>query len=93
MPSAIVGPSKEGHVWVFNDAEDKMFVPEGTIMGIDQDWEEEVDQEMEEYSESVGAIRGVGEVIPEHMKDMFDRVVVRLSVHVHFNLGLSPRDS
>ena len=39
-------PSKEGYVWVINDAEDKMYVPEGTIMGIGQDWEE--------YSELVG---------------------------------------
>ena len=45
-------PSKEGYVWVINDAEDKMYVPEGTIMGIGQDWEEE--QEIEEYSELVG---------------------------------------
>ena len=45
-----------------------MYVPEGTIMGIGQEWKE---QEMEEYSEPVGAISGEG--IPEHMKDMFDR--------------------
>ena len=42
----ILGPSKEGYVWVINDAEDKMHVPEGTIMGISQDWEEE-EQEIE----------------------------------------------
>ena len=71
MPSAVMGPSKEGYVWVINDAEDKMYVPEGTIMGIGQDWEEE--QEIVEYSEPMGAVRGVGEGIPEHMKDMFDR--------------------
>ena len=47
MPSAVMGPSKEGHVWVINDAKDKMYVPEGTIMGIGQDWVEE-EQEMEE---------------------------------------------
>ena len=70
MPSAVMGPSKEGYVWVINDAKDKMYVPEGTIMGIGQDWEEE--QEIVEYSEP-SAIRGVGEGIPEHMKDMFDR--------------------
>ena len=28
MPSAVVGPSKEGYVWVINDAEDKMHVPD-----------------------------------------------------------------
>ena len=71
MPSAVMGPSKEGYVWVINDAEDKMYVPEGTIMGIGQDWEEE--QEIVEYSEPMGAIRGVGEGIPEHIKDIFDR--------------------
>ena len=74
MPSAVMGPSKEGYVWVINDAEDKMYVPEGFIMGIGQDWEEE--QEIVEYSEPMGAIRGVGEGIPEHMKDMFDRAIV-----------------
>ena len=75
MPSAVTGPSKEGYVWVINDAEDKMYMPEGTIMGIGQDWEEEEgeEQEIEEYSEPMGAVRGVGEGIPEHMKDMFDR--------------------
>ena len=41
MPNAVMGPSKEGYVWVINDAEGKMYVPEGTIMGIGQDWEEE----------------------------------------------------
>ena len=41
MPSAVMGPSKEGYIWVINDAEDTMYVPEGTIMGICQDWEEE----------------------------------------------------
>ena len=66
-----MGPSKDGYVWVINDAEDKMYVPEGTIMGIGQDWEEE--QEIKEYSKPMGAVRGVGEGIPEHMKDMFDR--------------------
>ena len=71
MPSAVMGPSKEVYVWVINDAEDKMYVPEGTIMGIGQDWEEE--QEIVEYSEPMGAVRGVGEGIPVHMKDMFDR--------------------
>ena len=30
------------------------------------------EQEIEEYSEPMGAVRGVGEGIPEHMKDMFD---------------------
>ena len=30
MPSAVMGPSKEGYVWVINDAEEKMYV-----------WEEE----------------------------------------------------
>ena len=73
MPSAVMGPSKEGYVWVINDAEDKMYVPEGTIMGIGQDWEEEEEQEIVEYSEPMGAVRGVGEGIPGHMKDMFDR--------------------
>ena len=72
MPSTVMGPSKEGYVLVINDAEDKMYVPEGTIMGIGQDWEED-EQEIEEYSEPMGAVRGVGERIPEHMKDMFDR--------------------
>ena len=38
MPSAVMWPSKEGYVWVINDAEDKMYVHEGTIMGIGQDW-------------------------------------------------------
>ena len=71
MASAIMGPNKEGYVWVINDAKDKMDVPEGTIMGIGQDWEEE--QEIVEYSEPMGAVRGVGEGIPGHMKDMFDR--------------------
>ena len=28
-----------------------------------------------------------------HVLFNHDRVVVRLSVHVHFNMGLSPRDS
>ena len=42
----------------------------GLLWEIGQDWEEE---EIEEYSEPVGAVRGVGEGIPEHMKDMFDR--------------------
>ena len=50
MPSAVMGPSKEGYVWVINDAEDKMYVPEGTIMGIGQDWYEEEEQEIVEYS-------------------------------------------
>ena len=36
-------------------------------------WEEEEEQEIVEYSEPMGAIRGVGEGIPGHMKDMFDR--------------------
>ena len=36
-----------------------MYVPEGTIMGIGQDWVEE-EQETEEYSEPVGVVRGVG---------------------------------
>ena len=49
-----------------------MYVPEG-IMGIGQDWEEEEEQEIEEYSEPVSAVRGIGEGIPGHMKDMFDR--------------------
>ena len=40
-------PSKEGYVRVINDAEGKMYVPEGTIMGIGQDWEEEEEQEIE----------------------------------------------
>ena len=71
MPSAVMGPSKEGYLWVINDAEDKMYVPEGTIMGIGQDWEKE--QEIVEYSEPMGAVRGAWEGIPEHMKDMFDR--------------------
>ena len=39
--------SKDGHVWVINDGEDKMYVPEWTIMGICQDWVEE--WEMDEY--------------------------------------------
>ena len=65
MPSAVKGPSKEGYVWVINDAEDKMYVPEGTIMGIGQDWEEE-EQDIVEYSEPMGAIRGVEEGILEH---------------------------
>ena len=34
MPSAIMGPSKEGYVWVINDAEDKMYVPEGSRSGL-----------------------------------------------------------
>ena len=74
MPSAVMGPSKEGHIWVINDAEEKMYVPEGTIMGISQDWVEEI----QEYREPVGAVRGVGEVSLEHMKDVLDsaRVVV-----------------
>ena len=70
MPNAVMGPSKEGYVWVINAAEVKMYVPEGTIMGTCQDWEEEL--EIVEYSEPMGAVRGVGG-IPEHMKDMFDR--------------------
>ena len=41
----------------------KMYVLEGTIMGIGQDWVEE-EQETEEYGEPVGALRGVGEGIP-----------------------------
>ena len=65
-------PRKEGYVWVINDADDKMHVPEGTIMGIGQDWVEEEEQEIEEYSEPVGAVRSVGKGNPEHMKDMFD---------------------
>ena len=50
-----------------------MYVHEGIIIGICQDLKEEEEQEIEEYSEPVGAVRGVGEGIPEHMKDMFDR--------------------
>ena len=46
MPNAVIEPSKEGYVWVINDAEDKMYVPEGTIMGISQDWEEEIEEYM-----------------------------------------------
>ena len=42
-------------------------------MRIGQDWEEEEEQEIVEYSEPMSAVRGVGEGIPEHMKDMFDR--------------------
>ena len=53
-------PSKEGYVWVINDAEDNTYVPEGTIMGIGQDLEEK-----QEYSEPVGVVRGVGEEIPD----------------------------
>ena len=64
MPSAVMGPSKEGYVWVINDTTGKMYVPERTIMGIGQGWEEE-EQEIEEYSEPMGAVRGVGEGIPE----------------------------
>ena len=75
MPSAVMGPSKEGYVWVIN--EDKMYVPEGTIMGIGQDWEEE-EHEIVEYSEPMGAVRGFGEGIPEHIKDMFDRASARV---------------
>ena len=60
MPSVVMGPSKEGYVWVINDAEDKMYVPERTIMGIGQDWEKEKEEhEIEEYSEPVSAVRGV----------------------------------
>ena len=58
MPSAVMGPSKEGYVWVVNDAKRKMYVPEGTIMGIGQDWEEEDVQEIEEYSEPIGCSKG-----------------------------------
>ena len=50
-----MGPSKEGYVWVINDAEDKMYVPEGTTMGISQDWEEE-EQKIVEYSEPMGCV-------------------------------------
>ena len=32
MPSAVMGPSREGYVWGINDADDKMYVPEGTII-------------------------------------------------------------
>ena len=42
-----------------------MYVPEWTIMGIGQDWEEE--QEIVDYSEPMGAVRGVGEGIPGHI--------------------------
>ena len=41
-------------------------MPEWTIMGIGQGWVEG-EREMEEYSEPVGAVKGVGEGIPEHM--------------------------
>ena len=41
MPSVVMGPSKDGYIWVINDAEDNMYVPEGTTIGIGQDWEEE----------------------------------------------------
>ena len=75
MPSVVIEPSKEGYVWVNNDAEDEMYLPEGTIMGIYQDWVEE-EQEMEEYSEPVDVVRGVGEGIQKHMKDMFHRARV-----------------
>ena len=54
----------------------KMHVPEWTIMGIGQDWEEQEEeekQEIVEYSEPMGAVRGVGKGIPEHINDMFDR--------------------
>ena len=71
MPSAVMGQSKEGYVWVINNAKEKMYVPEGTIMGIGQDWEEE--EEQDKYSEPVGVVKGVGEGNPEHMEDMFDR--------------------
>ena len=67
-----MGPSKKGYVWVINDAEDIMDVPEGTIMEIGQDLKKEEEQEIEEYNEPVGAVRGVWEGIPEHMKVMFD---------------------
>ena len=72
MPSAVMGPNKEGHVWVINDAVNKMYVPQGTIMGVGQNWVEE-EQETEKYSKPVGAVRGVGEGIPEHMKYIFNR--------------------
>ena len=48
-----------------------MYVPEGTNMGIGQDWVEEEEQEIE-YSVPMGAVRVLGEGIPEHVKDMFD---------------------
>ena len=64
MPSAVMGPSKEGYVWAINDDEGKMYVPEGTIMGIGQDWEEE--QEIEEYSEPMGAVRVWGKMRQWH---------------------------
>ena len=36
-------------------------MPEGTIMGLGQDWEEEgEEQEIEEYSELMGAVRVLG---------------------------------
>ena len=47
-----------GYVWVINDAEDKMYVPQGTIMVLGQDW-------VEECSEPVGAVRGVREGVGE----------------------------
>ena len=67
-----MGPSKEAHDWGVNDAEDKMYAPQRTIMVIGQDWVEE----KEDYSEPVVAVMGVGEGTPEHTKDMFDRVRV-----------------
>ena len=57
-------------VWVINDAEDKMYEPEGTNMGIVQDWIEE-EWEREEYSEPVSAVRGVGEGIPERIHEKY----------------------
>ena len=64
IPSAVMGPSKEGYVLVINDVEDKMYVPERTIMGIGQNWEEEEEEqkikEIKKYSEPVGAVRVLG---------------------------------
>ena len=42
-------------------------------MGICQGWEEEEEQKIAEYNEPEGAVKCVGEGIPEHMKDKFDR--------------------
>ena len=54
-----------------------MYVHERTIMGTCQDWVEEET----EYSEPVGAVRGVRDGIPEHMKYMFDRAVTGVAEH------------
>ena len=52
----------------------------------------------EEYRKVIATLKnnkaaGIDDVLVEQLTHIGPVVVVRLSVHVHFSLGLSPRDS